>query len=191
MPAASRSPSRPAPPTVVTLSPWQQQQAAAIIQSARQSLLAEDPDIAADPQLWLDTLDGESNAIDIIREFINAAIDAEMLADATSQRKAEIATRADRAERRKLAWRTAALNLMQIAGIDKVPDLAFSARVQKGQQYLNELDVAALPADYVDVEVTVNRKPRKDRILADLKAGQSIPGASLRAGISYLVINRE
>ena len=156
----------------------------------RQNLLAEDPDIAVDPQLWLDTLDGESNAIDIIREFINAAIDAEMLADAASQRKAEIAARADRAERRKQALRTAALNLMQVAGVDKVPDPAFSARVQKGQQHLNDLDLAALPDDYVEVEVTVARKPKKDRILADLKAGQSIPGASLRAANPYLVINR-
>ena len=173
MPAALQS-------SAVTLSPWQQQQAAAIIHAARQNLLAEDPDIAADPQLWLDTLDGESNAIDIIRGFISAAIDAEMLADVVSQRKAEIATRADRAERRKQALRTAALNLMQIAGVDKVPDPAFSARVQKGQQHLNELDVTALPADYVDVEVTIAHKPKKDRILADLKAGQSVPGASLR-----------
>ena len=190
MPAAAQSTSRPAQPPVVTLSPWQQQQAAAIIQSARQNLLAEDPDIAADPQLWLDTLDGESNAIDIIREFINAAINAEMLADATSQRKAEIATRADRAERRKQALRMAALTLMQVAGIDKIPDPAFSARVQKGQQHLSELDLAALPDDYVEVEVTITRKPKKDRILADLKAGQAIPGASLRAAHPYLVINR-
>lgn len=190
MPAATRPASRPAPSSAVTFSPWQQQQAAAIIQAARQNLLAEDPDIAADPQLWLDTLDGESNAIDIIRGLINAAIDAEMLADATSQRKAEIATRADRAERRKQALRAAALNLMQVAGIEKIPDPAFSARVQKGQQHLSELDVAALPDDYVEVEVTVARKPKKDRILADLKAGQPIPGTSLRAANPYLVINR-
>lgn len=81
---------------------------------------------------------------------------------------------------------------MQVAGVDKIPDPAFSARVRKGQQHLNDLDVAALPDDYVEVEVEVMvaRKPKRDRILADLKAGQAIPGASLRAANPYLVINR-
>jgi hypothetical protein len=36
-------------PLAPTLSPWQQEQAATLIRSVRERLLAEDPDIAADP----------------------------------------------------------------------------------------------------------------------------------------------
>ena len=79
----------PAPPP--SLSPWQQEQAATLIRSVRERLLAEDPDIAADPDLWRDTLDGESDAIDLIRNLIRASIDADLLAEATRKRQAEIA----------------------------------------------------------------------------------------------------
>jgi hypothetical protein len=39
--------------------------------------------------------------------------------------------------------------------------------------------------------VTVTRRPLRDRILADLKAGQTIPGASLLRGLPFLVVNRK
>src|ERR1700761_8407428 len=92
----------PPPPS---LSPSQQEQATAIIRSIRERLLAEDPDIAADPDLWRDTLDGESDAIDLIRNLIHASIDADLTAEAARKRQAEIAGRAERAERRNLAFR--------------------------------------------------------------------------------------
>jgi hypothetical protein len=39
--------------------------------------------------------------------------------------------------------------------------------------------------------VTVTRRPLRDRLLADLKAGQTIPGASLLRGLPFLVVNRK
>jgi hypothetical protein len=132
----------PPPPS---LSPWQQEQAGTLIRSVRERLLAEDPDIAADPDLWRDTLDGESEAIDLIRSMIRASIDADLLAEAARQRQAEIGGRAERAERRKLAFRGAALALMDLAGIGRLPEPDFLARIQAGQPHLGELDLDALP----------------------------------------------
>ena len=172
------------PPQPPSLSPWQQEQAATLIRSIRERLLAEDPDIAADPDLWRDTLDGETDAIDLIRAFVRASIDADVLAEATRKRQAEIAARADRAERRRQAFRSAARSLMDLAQITRLPEPDFTARIQAGQPHLADLDLDALPADYVDVEVTVTRRPLKDRILADLKAGQTIPGARLLPGLA-------
>jgi hypothetical protein len=63
-----------------SLSPYQQEQAVTLIRSVRERLLADDPDIAADPDLWRDTLDGESDAIDLIRNLIRASIDADITA---------------------------------------------------------------------------------------------------------------
>jgi hypothetical protein len=103
----------PAPPP--TRSPWQQEQAATL-KIRRERLLAEDSDIATDPDLWRDTLDGESDAID--------------LAPSRDCRRAE------RAERRKQAFRAAAFALMDIAGFARLPEPDFVARIQPGQPHL-------------------------------------------------------
>jgi Siphovirus Gp157 len=178
----------PPPPT---LAPAQQAQAAALIVSLKRRLLEECPDLEEDPKLWLDTLDGQSDAIDTIRHLIRASIDADVLAEATRQREAQIAARAERAERRKQAFRMAAMGLMDLAGVTRLPEPDFVARIQAGQSHLGQLDLDALPPDYIDVEVTVTRRPLKDRLLADLKAGQTIPGAQLRPGSPFIVINRK
>jgi hypothetical protein len=178
-------------PSQTPLSPYQQEQAATLIRSVRARLLAEDPDIAADPDLWRDTLDGESDAIDLIRNLIRASIDADLTAEAARKRRDEIAARADRAERRKQAFRAAAFALMDIAGVARLPEPDFLARIQAGQPQLAELDVDALPPDYVEIEVTVTRRPLRDRILADLKAGKTVSGARLLRGLPFLVVNRK
>ncbi len=178
-------------PAPLSLSPWQQEQAATMIRTFRERLLAEDTDIADDPELWRDTLDGETNAVDLIRNLIRASIDADLLAEAARKRQAEIGARAERAERRKLAFRATAMGLMDLAGVTRLPEPDFVARIQAGQQYLGQLDLEALPSDYVDVEVTVTRRPLKDRILAALKAGQTVDGAQLRQGSPFIVINRK
>ncbi len=173
-----------------SLAPAQQAQAAALIVTLKQRLLAECPDIEDDPKLWLDTLDGQTDAVDTIRNLIRASIDADVLAEATRQRQAEIAARAERAERRKLALRTAAVTFMDLAGIAKLPEPDFTARVQAGQQSLGQIDLDAIPQEFVDTEVVVTRRPLKDRITAALKAGQTVTGAQLRQGSPFLVIKR-
>ncbi len=129
--------SQPHPP-LPTLTPYQQEQAAPLIKSVRARLLADDPDIAADPELWRDLLDGESDALELIRALIRASIDADLLAEAARKRQAEIAGRADRAERRKQACRAAAFALMDLAGVAKLPQPDFLARIQAGPPQLAE-----------------------------------------------------
>ena len=177
-----------APPP--SLAPAQQAQAAALIVALKQRLLAECPDLEEDPKLWLDTLDGQTDAVDTIRNLIRASIDADILAEATRKREAEIAARAERVERRRQAFRAAAVTLMNLAGIDKLPESDFSARVQAGHQSLGPVDLDALPQEFVDTEVVVTRKPLKDRLTAALKAGRVVTGAQLRQGPSFLVIKR-
>ena len=152
--------------------------------------LAECPDLDEDPKLWLDTLDGQTDAVDTIRQLIRASIDADLLAEATRQRQAEITARVERAERRKQAFRAAAVSLMDLAGIARLPEPDFSARVQAGQSHLGPIDLDALPPEFVDTEVVVTRRPLKDRILAALKAGQTVAGAQLRHGSPFLVVKR-
>lgn len=179
---------QPPPPS---LAPAQRAQAAALIVTLKQRLLAECPDLEEDPKLWLDTLDGQTDAVDLIRNLIRASIDADVLGEATRKREAEIAARAERAERRKQAFRTAATELMNLAGLTRLPEPDFNARVQPGQTSLGQVDLDVLPPEFVDTEVVVTRKPIKDRLLAALKAGQAVPGAQLRTGAPFIVISRK
>src|SRR3954471_14245147 len=179
------------PPPPPSLAPHQQAQAAALIATLKRRLLDDCPDLLDDPKLWLDTLDGESDAIDTIRSLISASIEADLLGEAIRKRQAEIADRADRAERRKQAFRAAALSLMEIAGVSRLPEADFVARVQAGQTSLGPIDLDALPPEFVDTEVVVIRKPIKDQLLAALKAGQTIPGAQLRTGTPFIVVSRK
>ena len=178
-------------PPSPSLAPHQRAQAAALISAVRTRLLAEDPDLADDPELWRDMLDGQSDAVDLIRALIRASIDADLLAEATHTRQAEIAARAERAEHRKQAFRAAALALMDLAGLTRLPEPDFLARIQAGSTRLGALDADALPPEFVDVEVTVTRRPLKDGILTALKADQAVPGASLVRGQPFLVISRK
>jgi uncharacterized Ntn-hydrolase superfamily protein len=179
------------PPPPPSLSPQQRAQTTALIVTLKRQLLEECPDLLDDPRAWLDTLDGQSDAIGVIRRLIRTSIDADLLAEATRQRQAEISARAERAERRKQACRAAALSLMELAGITRLPEPDFVARVQASQPSLSQIDLDALPPEFVDTEVAVTRRPLKDRILAALKAGQTIPGAQLRTGTPFIVINRK
>jgi hypothetical protein len=60
-----------------------------------------------------------------------------------------------------------------------LPESDFTARVQAGQQSLGQMDLDALPQEFVGTEVVVTRRPLKDRITAALKAGQTVTGAQL------------
>jgi hypothetical protein len=53
-----------------SLSPLQQAQAANLLVALKYRLIEECPDLLDDPKAWLDTLDGESDAIDTIRSLI-------------------------------------------------------------------------------------------------------------------------
>ena len=121
------------PPPTFSLSPHQRAQAAGVLTTLRRRLLEQCPDLMDDPRAWLDTLDGETDAIDVIRNLIRASIDADVLAEATRKRQAEIAARAERVEHRKQAFRDAAVALMDAGGITKLPEPDFTARVQAGQ----------------------------------------------------------
>jgi hypothetical protein len=129
------------PPAPPSLAPHQQAQAATLITALKAHLFAEDLDLTADETLWRDIVDGETDALDLIRALIRASIDADLTAEAARQRQTEIA---DRAERRKQTFRTATLGLMDLAGLTRLPEPDFTARVQAGQARLGDLDPNAL-----------------------------------------------
>ncbi|WLQ15386.1 siphovirus Gp157 family protein [Hahella aquimaris] len=77
-------------------------------------------------------------------------------------------------------------NHMELTRIKTVSTPLHTISCVAGREVAHIEDEAALPQDYVAVDVTI--KPNKQAITQDLKAGKDIPGARLELGKSYIRI---
>lgn len=141
----------------------------------REELVALSPDMITDEALFIDTIDGETDALDVVRSIVRAAIDAEGFAEAVRHRQVELDARKARFEARALACRRAAHACMEALDISKLPAPDFTASIRAGRPSTVITDPDLLPADFI---VTTTR-PDKSAIGAALKAGQDVPGAML------------
>lgn len=132
-----------------------------------------------DPQALSDTLEGISGEIEKKAEAIVAvranmdssisAIDAEI--KRLTERKRLI-------QAREKSMREYLRHNMSTAGIKKIECPLFSITLAAGRDIVEIEDVNAIPDDYVDIETNV--KPDKRRIIAALKKGEPVNGASLK-----------
>ena len=132
----------------------------------------------------LEAIQGDFNdkAVAIIKLTENmtadtTAIDAEI--DRLKARKQAI-------ENRKKGLREYLLHNMQACKIDRIDCPLFTATLRKGVESVEIEDQSKLPDEFVTVEVVT--KPDKNLIKAKLKAGEDIPGASLKRGATTIVI---
>ena len=132
-----------------------------------------------DPQALTDTLEGISGEIEKKAEAIVAvranmdssisAIDAEV--KRLTERKRLI-------QSREKSMREYLRHNMSTAGIKKIECPLFSITLAAGRDVVEIDDLDSVPDEYVDVETSI--KPDKKRILAALKKGESIDGATLK-----------
>ena len=132
----------------------------------------------------LDEIQGEftDKAIAIIKLTENmtadtTAIDAEI--DRLKARKQVI-------ENRKKSLREYLLHNMEACNITKIECPLFTASLRKGVESVEIEDQSKLPDEFVTVEVVT--KPDKNLIKAKLKAGEDVPGATLKRGATTLTI---
>ena len=159
-------------------------QIAAEYRRHREALLADYPELADDDQALSDTLDGETDAIDVIARFIREGREDEAMAAALDammkdmgERKARIRSRADR--RRGIA-----LSLMQAIGERKVERPDFTASIRAVPPKVEITDEAALP----DALCKVTRAPDKVAIKQAIEHGDQVPGAVLGNGGESLTV---
>ncbi len=147
----------------------------------RASLQSAYPDILHDQDLWRDTLDGETDAIDTLRKMCLAAIDIRIAAEAAKAAKtryqdriAELSTREKRFDDAAHRVRSAIAAIMEDIGIPDLKEPEFTVFFQNGQRWLaTEPDPQALPDEYVEW----TPKVRTDKLLAALRAGEEVEGA--------------
>jgi hypothetical protein len=133
----------------------------------REALLAEYPELAEDETALRDTLEGETQAPELVAEFIRAARQDEAMADALGEMMAENAERKKRLDARASRRRKAALALMQAMDVRKIEMPDFTASVRAGTPSLQIPDDVLVPDDFCKYE----RKPDRTAIRAAMKDG--------------------
>jgi len=147
-------------------------------------LLNAYPELAEDEDLRADMIDGETALVPLVERLLRMKLDADTMAAAIKARKAEIAERQSRFERKADGAKALIKSVMLAADLPKVtlPDATVS--ITKPRTKVNILDVNELPQGYYAIE----RKAKSAEIKAALEAGETIPGAELTLGEEGLMV---
>lgn len=166
-------------------------------------LLATYPDLAADPDAFLGTLDGECDALDVAARLIERSLERDDLAEQVNYLLAQRADaarlmreRRDRFSRQRDRLRETAKEIIaacQAPGAPKVTlrRAVFTAWVNQpndAQRKLIEVDPSQTPADLMKPQPAV---PDRDAIRARLQAGKDVPGWSLDNAPPTLTVSQK
>lgn len=157
---------------------------AQIISKEIDALCAAFPELADDEALRADMIEGETGFTEIMSRVLDHEREAKGIVEAIKLRSADLAERRQRYERRADAMRALMLNLMSVADQHRVTLPEATISVSKGRETVEITDLEALPQGYFALE----RKADKKAIGDALKAGEPIPGASLRMGDASLTV---
>ena len=164
-------------------SAWQVEQAMSAWLSARARMMAEDNDEAAIGDL-LTAPDGDVK--DIIGRLIQAAQHASALADAAGSMIDSLTARRDRFKRRADTMRSTIFQIMDAMGERKIELPHGTASLSTGRQTALITDEAAIPDRFV--KIVTERKIDKAELLAALKDGEVIEGATLTNSMPSLTL---
>lgn len=151
--------------------------------SFRHQLLAEFPDI--DDETLADTLEGITDLREMLAEVVRSALDDEALAAGLSHRLSDMKARVERFETRAKRKRELALRAMSEAQIPKLAEADFTASLRQGAPKLEVTAEDQIPAAYWKPQPP---KLDKQGLLAALKAGTAVEGASLGAAQMQLSV---
>jgi len=143
--------------------------------------------LTEDEQLYLDTLEGETNLYELVRQLIERIEDDEGLQAALTEQIEARQVRKQRAAQRVKHNREAIMALLQCANLDKLalPEATLSVRDVAPKAIVT--DEAAVPLGFKKA----TWKPDMAAIKAGLESGAAIPGVSLDNGGTTLTIRRK
>lgn len=141
-----------------------------------------------DDEAVVDTVDGETDAVEALRRTVRLAIEAEAHAEAAKALAASYAERRKVLEDRAERYRAAAASFLQEVGEKSIrlPETTISWRTA-GSQLIGDCPPSA---DLPDNCVKLQRVKHEPSIKAALEAGQVIPGLSLSNGGVALTVRR-
>ena len=129
---------------------------------------------------FLDTLEGETDAMEVADYLIREALKADAMAEASKALEKAQAARTKRFEDRARATRRAMLDLMDATGLKKLERPAATISRRAGSLRVEIEDGADVPSQLCTVKTTT--APDKAAIKAQIEAGVEVPGCSLVRG---------
>jgi hypothetical protein len=131
-----------------------------------------------DDATFFDSLDGETDAGDILDRLIwNTQSDLHLI-DAIKEHEAALKARRGRMEARVDANKAAMLSVMDAAGVAKAERPCATLTRRNGSASVHITDEDAVPTQLCQVK----RVPDKKAIKAQIDAGEDVPGAEIRIG---------
>lgn len=133
-----------------------------------------------DEETYIDTLDGETDILDLLDRELEAMQSDEAMAAAIKAREADLKARRERIEMRAEARRGNLRLILQHAALSKAERPAATVSIRPGNLSVKILDEAEIPSQLMRERVT--RSPDKAAIKAQIEAGEAVPGAALERG---------
>jgi ABC-type transporter Mla subunit MlaD len=150
---------------------------AATIKAVADQIRAALGDDFDDSAFW-DTLDGETDAGDLLDHLIWQAQSTQTLVDSLKEHEGALKARRDRLERRIDACKAAMLSIIASAGVKRVERPCATLTLRNGSPSVVVTDEDALPSQLC----TFRKVPDKKAIKAQLDAGETVPGAEIKIG---------
>lgn len=136
------------------------------------------PELEEDEALRLDTIEGETGALEFLDKLLSGEREADAQSDAIKVRMDALKARKDAAERRKEGIRKLMFRLMNAASLRKVMLAEATLSVRAVPPSLVVTDEAVIPDQFWKEVRTLDRSS----VLNELKAGHEVAGAQLSNG---------
>lgn len=135
---------------------------------------------ADDEDLYLDTLDGETDILDILDSELLAMQSDSALAESIKTMESTLRERRSRIELRAEAHKANLKLILSHAKIKKADRPLATVSIRPGSLSVSITSEADIPSQLMREKIT--RSPDKDAIKAQIEAGEVVPGAILARG---------
>ena len=163
------------------------EQAMSAWQSARSRLLEDDPSLEQDEAALAEILGPkEGDVRDVLARTLRAAVHAESMMDAASERIESMQARFKRYQTRGQNLRALGFAIMDALGERKVELADLTAAIRAGREQVVITNLDAVPNIYI--EEIIARRPDKATILSVLKSGGEVAGCEKTNGLPSLSI---
>lgn len=139
-----------------------------------------------DEDVYLDTLDGETDAIDLLDREIAAEQADRATVEAITAHITALKARADRISMRADAHRKAQKLILQATGLRKIERPLATLSLRPGSVSVRIIDEASIPSQLCTVKTVTS--PDKAAIRKQIEAGEYVPGAELVRGEDTLSV---
>jgi hypothetical protein len=154
----------------------------AAVAAMLRDMLGSDPDETA----FLDTLDGETDALDLADVLIGKMLDDAAMVEAISAQIKALADRQARIARRADAAKAAIGGLLDAMKVKKLERPRATISRRAGSMSVRIVDEAAIPSQLCTSKTIT--APDKAAIRAQIEAGETVPGAKLVRGPDGLTV---